>query len=245
MTSTTFTVYADPADPLAHLLSQRLDAVAALTGARVRWCAVQHERTWSIQGRRVSEQEEHGLLAQVRRLARPEEVVAEHFSFRPHSAAMVSALAEAVSDGRSDELRRALVHAVHVVGRDLGSADEVRRVVAEVMCPQLADCGTALAEGWAPMGVPDPATTMRALGGTTTRLGSPITSAGQARVERWRREWAAHGAPEQPLLVTPLGELLVGEQALAHLARCLTVPAAPVVPAARDAAAHVAVSVPA
>lgn len=239
----TITAYADLVDPLAHLLSQRLDAVAALTGTPVRWCAVQHERTGSVLGRRVSEQEEHALLAQVRRLARPEEVVAEHFSTRSHSAAVVAALAESVADGRCDELRRALVEAVHVLGRDLSSADEVRRVVAEVMCPQLSCLETARAGGWAPMGVPDPATTMRALGGTTTRLGSPITSAGQARVDRWRREWAAHGAPTEPLLVTRLGEALVGERALAHLDRCLPAPAERHVPAARQAAAEHGVAV--
>lgn len=57
----------------------------------------------------------------------------------------------------------------------------------------------------APLGGSDPMTVVRQLGGTTMRLGGPLTSVGQRRIDQWRAEWSALGAPAPPLVVTPPG----------------------------------------
>lgn len=237
----TVTVYADFTDPLAYLLSQRLDAAA---GAQVRWCAVERDRLLPATGAQIPEPVEHELLSQAAQLALPGEHVPEHFAFRSHSRAAVSAYAESVTDGRHDALRRALFAQLFVDGADLSSAYDVRGVVAIVMCPELAD-PVAHRENprWAPLGVPDPMTAIRQMGGTTTRLGGPLTTAGQRRVDRWREEWRAQGAPSQVLLVSPLGERLVGARALAYAARLLPERSAPTLTG--SAAHHVVLPVPA
>jgi hypothetical protein len=62
----------------------------------------------------------------------------------------------------------------------------------------------------------------------------PLTLAGQRRIDTWRRLWQDHGTPKLPMLLTDMGEVLPGAQALTWLAHRLpqqptaaaTVPAA-------------------
>lgn len=217
----TLCVYADFNDPLAHLLSQRLERVPRPTWAEVRWCAVQREPGMPVAGRRLDERAEHDLLAEVASLALPGEAVPEHLPVLPNTFAATSAYAEAVSDGYELALRRALFAAAFGPGPGISAAEDVRRVVVGVTLPETADVVTARSARWAPLGVPDPTTVVRQLGGTTTRLGGPVTTVAQRRVDRWRQQWVGRGAPRGPLLLTPLGEMLVGAQALAWLARQL------------------------
>ena len=61
----------------------------------------------------------------------------------------------------------------------------------------------------------------RRLGLTVSIAGGPLTAAGQARVDDWRRLWHRYGAPPLPLLVTDLGAYRSGEDALRWLAHRL------------------------
>lgn len=237
----TLTVYADFNEPMTYVVSQRLDAVAATTRQDVRWCAVERQPGMPVLGVRLGEQEEHQALQELMGHARPEEHLPEHVPAMVNSRAATSAYAEAVSDGLHHELRRALLAALWRDGADLSSPDEVRRVVVSVSLPQTADVRTARTSNWAPLGVPDPMTVVRQLGGTTTRLGGPVTTAAHRRIVAGRAQWEQRGAPAQPLLITPLGEALVGVHALAYLAAKLPRPAqapAAVGPAAVPADDH-------
>lgn len=220
------TVYADFNEPLSYLASQRADRVSEATGTAVRWCAVEHDRGLPASGRRLEEVAEHVLVQEAAALALPGEHVPDHWPLAPNTRAAVAAYAESLTDGCEASLRRALFDALARNGKNFSAADDVRRVVVRVMIPALADL-ERIRHGrrWAPLGVPDPMTVVRQLGGTTTRLGGPLTSAGQRRIDQWRAEWSAHGAPALPLVVTPFGERIGGARGLAYLARLL--PAAP------------------
>lgn len=222
------TVYADFNEPLSYLASQRADRVSEEIGTAVRWCAVEHDRSLPASGRKLDEPAEHTLLQDAVALALPGEHVPSHWPVAPNTRAAVAAYAESLSDGCEAELRRALFDALVRNGKDISAADDVRRVVARVMIPELADLdGIRHGRPWAPLGVPDPMTVVRQLGGTTTRLGGPLTSVGQRRIDQWRAEWSAQGEPALPLVVTPLGERLAGARGLAYLARLLPPSAAP------------------
>lgn len=135
----------------------------------------------------------------------------------------VMAYAEAVSDGLHDELRRRLFDAAWVDQRDLGSASEVRRVVARLTWPKPDICRH--------LGVPDlplPSTriadtsrAIRQFGATTVPDFLPVTTAltvtGHRRMNRWRREWLDLPRQDLPAVLHD-GELLTGSAAASRIA---------------------------
>lgn len=189
------TVYADFNEPLSYLASQRADRVSEATGTAVRWCAVEHDRRAPASGRRVEEVTEHLLVEEAAALALPGEHVPDHWRMAPNTRAAVAAYAESLTDGCEASLRRALFDALVRHGNNFSAAEDVRRVVVRVMIPELTDLdGIRHGRRWAPLGEPDPMTVVRQLGGTTTRLGGPLTSVGQRRIDQWRAEWSTHCA---------------------------------------------------
>lgn len=133
----TVIVYGDFNCPYSYLASQRADLLSR-AGTLVDWRAVEHNRGLPVMGSpggdRVAWDRE---LSEVASLAVPgEHVPAAPPTVVSNTEAAVAAYAEAVSDGVSGELRRQLFRAIWVDGRNLSSADEVRRLITAVMWRQ-------------------------------------------------------------------------------------------------------------
>lgn len=91
-----------------------------------------------------------------------------------------------------------------------------------------------------PLGIDQPSG-MRRSGGTITRLGGPISSAGHRRMVTWSQNWESRGRPQLPVIVTTNGQVLAGEAGLTHLLGLLS-PARSAVPQPRAAVCPTEVS---
>jgi 2-hydroxychromene-2-carboxylate isomerase len=219
----TAVVYGDFNCPYSYLASQRADLLSRAGALMVDWRAVEHDRGLSVTGGRTDgdraawDQE----LAEVASLAVPgEHVPATPPAVVSNTEAAVAAYAEAVSDDISGELRRRLFRAVWVDGRNLSSADEVRRLITAVMWPQ-EDITARLASPDLPsllLRDPDLTRIVRRSGGTITRDGQPLTTAGWCRIKRWRQDWLALPSQVIPVVIGPDHVVRSGAGALRYLA---------------------------
>lgn len=218
----TVIVYGDFNCPYSYLASQRADLLSRTGALVVDWRAVEHDRglsvTGSPDGDRAARDRE---LAEVASLAVPgEHVPATPPTVVSNTEAAVAAFAEAVSDGVSGELRRRLFRAIWVDGRNISSADEVRRHITAVMWPQ-EDVTARLASPDLPsllLRDPDLTRVVRRSGGTIIRDGQPLTTAGWCRIRRWRQGWLALPSQVIPTVIGPDDVVRSGTGALRYLA---------------------------
>lgn len=115
----------------------------------------------------------------------------------PNTRAAVSAYAESVTDGIHREMRDRLFDAIWIQRRNISNAYEVRRIIADLMCPRRPVWEYISAPGIATpvCGDPDLARITRRLGGTVTPDGGPLTTAAWRRIRDWRAQWLATSAP--------------------------------------------------
>ena len=186
-------VYGDFNCPYSYLASQRADLLSRAGALVVDWRAVEHDRGLSVTGSRTDSDRaaRDRELAEVASLAVPgEHVPATPPAVVSNTEAAVAAYAEAVSDDIGGELRRRLFRAVWVDGRNLSSADEVRRLITAVMWPQE----------------------------DITRDGQPLTTAGWCRIRRWRQDWLALPSQVIPVVIGPDHVVRSGAGTLRYLA---------------------------
>lgn len=214
----TVTIIGDFADPLSFLASQRVEQLRSLGLLDVHWLAVEAEHSRPVGGTLLKP----ALLERVRRLAAPGEVVPVADLRVPSSRAATAAYAESFTDGAPDAIRRALFDALWVHGRNIGDPDVIRRIVFGVLnpVPPTGDIDWRIRANLplVPLGDPDPIATTRRLGFIVSMGRGPLTVVGQERIDAWRRSWQQHGTPALPLLITDLGEALIGDGALSWLA---------------------------
>jgi hypothetical protein len=155
-------------------------------------------------------------------------------------AAAVAAYAESVSDGVPDQLRRRLFAAIWTEARRVSTVDDVRQLIADVMCPPepiiyhliSPDLPNALIHD------PDVNRVMRRAGGTVTVYDDPLTTSGTRRVHKWQQEWVALPSPVTPVVIDPDGAVLPRSDALRYLAAAVGIvaPPPPALPAGSAAA---------
>lgn len=219
-------IYGDFNCPFSYLASQRVDRLASLGAVATEWRAVEHDPAMPLTGNR-SEADRAALaneLADVAALAAPgEHVPAAPPPVLSNTCAAVAAYAESVADGLAGWLRRRLFQAIWVEGRHIGSAYEVRRLVAEATWP-VDDVRDRLASPDLP-GLahrhPDVARLVRLSGGTVAPDGGPLTTAGHQRIRQWRAAWQALADQTIPAVAAPDGALhpgIAGLRLLADLA---------------------------
>jgi 2-hydroxychromene-2-carboxylate isomerase len=203
----TVIVYGDFNCPYSYLASQRADLLSRV-GVAVDWRAVEHDRGLPVTGSQPDSDRAawDRELAEVASLALPgEHVPAGPPPLISNTGAAVAAYAEAVTDGVDGELRRRLFRAIWAQGLHLGSADEVRRLIAAVMWPE-EDTTDRLASPDIPsllLRDTDLARIVRRSGGTIVRDGQPLTTAGWQRIRRWRQEWQALPSQVIPAVTGP------------------------------------------
>jgi hypothetical protein len=130
-----------------------------------------------------------------------------------------SAYAEAVSDGVPHQMRRRLFAAIWAEARRVTDVYDVRKLIADVMCPRQPilyhlispDLPSALLHD------PDVNRIVRRCGGTDTVDGGPLTTAGDRRVRQWRQEWLSLPCAATPVVVNPDGDVLPCPVALDYL----------------------------
>ena len=131
----------------------------------------------------------------------------------------VSAYAEAVSDGVPHQMRRRLFAAIWAEAWRVSDVYQVRKLIAEVMCPPepiwprliSPDLPSALLHD------PDVNRIVRRWGGTVTVYGGPLTAAGEQRVRQWRQEWLSLPCTATPVVINPFGDALPCPVALDYL----------------------------
>jgi len=215
-------VYGDFNCPYSYLASQRADRLSR-AGTAVDWRAVEHDRALPVTGSRSDSDRAawDRELADVASLALP----GEHASTEPpalisNTEAAVAAYGEAVSDGVAGELRRRLFRAIWGQGLHLSSAQEVCRLVTEVMWPQ-EDITDQLASPDIPsllLRDLDPGRIARRSGGTVALNGGPLTTTGWRRIRQWRQEWLALPSQVIPAVIGPDQVMRPGIDGLRYLA---------------------------
>lgn len=211
------TVYADFTCPLSFLAHQRLEQLVRQGVEQVRWRAVLAEPGRPVTGRVLTPSSTAELRGAVLHSTFPDERLPVTTSRLSHAGALTAAYAEAVTDGVADLVRRAFLESLWQDGQELSDAVDVRRVITQVMNPDVPAVerrlpGTPLI----PLGI-DRTVAMRRSGGTITRLGGPISTIGQRRMTGWQQAWTDHGRPPLPMVVTDRGEARNGAEALAYL----------------------------
>ena len=131
----------------------------------------------------------------------------------------ISAYAEAVSDGVPHQMRRRLFAAIWAEAQRVTDVYEVRKLIADVMCPR-EPIRYHLISPDLPGAVlhdPDVNRIVRRLGGTITVYGDPVTTAGDRRLREWRQEWLSLPCAVTPVVVNPDGDFLPCPVALDYL----------------------------
>jgi hypothetical protein len=229
-------VYADFNCVYSYLASQRADRLTREGTAEVDWRGVEHLPRLPVTGYqpRPGQAQPGGEagpddLAEARRLALPgEQLPAGPPSVISNTRAAVSAYAEAIADGIQDRLRLRLFESIWAQGRNMSSADDVRRVVtallwpADPIYPHLAspDLPTPVLHD------PDPMQIVRREGGVITPDGGPLTTAAYNRARQWRQQWLALfepalAEPAIPAVIGPDGAVHAGQDGLRCLAGVL------------------------
>src|SRR3984957_17021569 len=145
-----------------------------------------------------------------------------------NTRAAVSAYAEAIADGIQDPLRVRLFESIWTQGRNMSSADDVRRGVAALLWPT-HPIYSHLVSPDLPTPVlhdPDPMQIVRREGGVITPDGGPLTTAAYNRARQWRQQWLALfepalAEPAIPAVIGPDGAVHAGPDGLRCLAGIL------------------------
>ena len=214
-----------------YLASQRADRLVREGKADVEWCAVEHRPRLPVTGAKpppgsAGAQDD---LAEAAQLALPgEQLPAGQPSVISNTRAAVSAYAEAIADGIQDTLRVRLFESIWTQGRNMSSADDVRRVVAALLWPAdpiyphlvSPDLPTPVVHD------PDPMQIVRREGGVITPDGGPLTTAAYNRARQWRQQWLALfepalAEPAIPAVIGPDGAVHAGPDGLRCLAGAL------------------------
>ena len=212
-------VYADFNCVYCYLASQRADRLTREGKAEVDWRAVEHSPRLPATGvkPKPGSMGEEGDIAEAARLALPGEWVPGTLpAMISNNRAAVSAYAEAIADGIQDRLRVRLFESIWAQGRNMSSAQEVRRVITDLLWPAdpvyphlvSPDLPVSLLHDPDPMGI------VRREGGTVTPDGGPLTTSAYDRAQA-----VAGPAPGQaiPTVIGPDGAIHVGPDGL----RCL------------------------
>jgi hypothetical protein len=220
-------IYADFSCPYSYLASLRADQLLWSGAAEIDWRAITHRRGPSDGGPRPddgNDDRDRGLAA-VAALARPGEQGPHPLAGPVNEGATVAAYAEAVSDGVQDQLRRRLFDAIWTEARRVSIVDEVRHLIADVMCPPepiwprliSPDLPGALLHD------PDVNRIVRRSGGTVTLYDGPLTATGSRRIRQWQQEWLALPHPLTPVVIAPDGAVLPRLGALRYLAAAASI----------------------
>jgi len=217
------TVYGDFNCPYSYLASQRVDALAKAGRAEVEWRAVEHDRRLGLAGTPASldpQRWQRELAGAASLAGQDEQVPGTILALVSNTGAAVAAYAEAVTDGVADELRRSVFAEIWVRRRHVSSAQEVRRLVRDLLYP----AGVRSEQ----LAVPDlparvhhravPGVLPRLSGCTVSPDGGPLTTEGHERIRRWRQEWLSGAGGVVPALSLPGDDMLTGMAALAYLA---------------------------
>jgi hypothetical protein len=227
-------VYADFNCVFCYLASQRADRLMREGTAQVDWRAVEHLPRLPVSGYKPRPGElqpgdaggEDDMTEAARLVLPDERLPASLPAVISNTRAAVSAYAEAITDGIQDRLRLRLFESIWAQGRNMSSAQEVRRVVtglvwpADPIYPHLVspDLPISLLHD------PDPMRIVRREGGTITPDGGPLTTAAYHRARQWRQQWLAlfepaRPTPALPAVIGPDGAVHVGPDGLCFLAR--------------------------
>jgi hypothetical protein len=215
-----------------YLASQRADRLVREGKADVEWCAVEHRPRLPVTGAKPPPPGSVGAqddLAEAAQLALSgEQLPAGPPSVMSNTRAAVSAYAESIADGIQDRLRVRLFESIWTEGRNMSSADDVRRVVAALLWPAdpiyphlvSPDLPTPVVHD------PDPMEIVRREGGAITPDGGPLTTAAYHRVRQWRQQWLALfepalAEPAIPAVIGPDGAVHAGQDGLRCLAGVL------------------------
>jgi hypothetical protein len=226
-------VYADFNCVFCYLASQRADRLMREETAQVDWRAVEHLPRLPVTGYKPRPGElqpgdtgDEDDMTEAARLALPDErLPASLPAVISNTRAVVSAYAEAITDGIQDRLRLRLFESIWAQGRNMSSAQEVRRVVtglvwpADPIYPHLIspDLPISLLHDPAPMRI------VRREGGTITPDGGSLTTTAYHRARQWRQQWLglfepARPKPALPAVIGPDGAVHVGSDGLCFLA---------------------------
>lgn len=208
-------IYGDFGCPYSYLASLRADALLGSGVAEIDWRAVVPDRGWQGGSR-----DERGRdLAAISLFAQPGERLPRPVAGPIDVQSAVSAYAEAVPDGVPDQMRRRLFAAIWAEARRVTNVYDVRKIIAEVMCPPdpivyhliSPDLPGALLHD------PDVNRIVRRSGGTVTVYGGPLTAAGEWQVRQWRQEWLSLACTATPVVINPFGDVLPCPVALDYL----------------------------
>ena len=208
-------IYGDFGCPYSYLASLRADELLESGVAEIDWRAVAPDR-----GRPGGSRDELGRdLAAISLFAQPGERLPRPAAGPVDVQSAISAYAEAVSDGVPHQMRRRLFAAIWAEARRVTDVYEVRKLIADVMCPRQPilyhlispDLPSALLHD------PDVNRIVRRCGGTVTVYGGPLTAAGDRRVRQWRQEWLSLPCAATPVVVNPDGDVLPCPVALDYL----------------------------
>lgn len=199
-------VYADFNCPYSFLASRRVDALQA-AGLDVDWRAVEHDPSIAFTGIRLDDAGRADVereLEQVRALLIPgEEYPAQACGVMPSTRAAVVAYAEAVGAGVADDVRRLLYDAYWLEGRDIGSPEVLRPMLAPAILRGHSDSFPLQNSGYA-----------------VSVSRGPITYGAHLRIRAWHDEWDVLGTSTVPTIVHD-GETVPGVDGLARLAGLL------------------------
>jgi hypothetical protein len=222
-------VYADFVSPACYLASRRVDALTA-AGVPVDWRAVETDPRLPLGGRRMDAAQHHALeqeLDTLERLLLPdEELPLSVPAFRPNTRGAVSGYAEAYGAGVADDVRRLLFSAYWTHGKDIGSPESLRRLLA----------GPILRGH-------SPSVTLSEFGYAVSPSRGPITTDAYRRIRDWSHQREVLGARPLPLLVVDEWLPVSGETALRRLEKELLHAGAPVDPELPDPARYPEVDV--
>lgn len=211
----TIVIYGDFDCPYSYLASLRADELLGLGVAEIDWRAVVPDR-----GRPGGGRDNPGRdLAAISLFAQPGERLPRPAAGPVDVRSATTAYAEAVSDGVPHQMRRRLFAAIWAEARRVTNVYEVRKLIAEVMCPPdpilyhliSPDLPGALIHD------PDVNRIVRRSGGTVTVYGDPLTVAGERRVRQWRQEWLSLPCTATPVVINPFGDVLPCPAALDYL----------------------------
>lgn len=204
--ATSIVLYGDFNCPWSYLASRRA-ALLESVGVDVDWRAVEHDpwrprRFMDSSTRFACVREE---MDRVSAILLPGETLPYTFAgFLPHSRPAVSGYAEAYRAGVAPAVRRLLYRAFWQHGVDLGSAETVRTLVADVVRSGAS-----------------PSELVREWGYAVDVSGAPLTTGAWQLVRQWETGWRATGKEVVPTLVVDDETALFGEQAVEWLGDAL------------------------
>lgn len=216
-------IYGDFSCPYSYLASLRADQLLASGTAMIEWRSVIRNQNWPAAGSGADggRDDWDRLLGDVARLVLAGEVPPGRPAGVVNAKACDAAYSEAVSDGVQDQIRRRMFAAIWAEGRHMTSVDDVREVIAEVMCPPDPILPHLISPDL-PLKLlhdPDVCRIMRQSGGTVTDYGGPLTATGGLRLRRWRENWLALPHRDTPAITDPANTFRPRVAALLYLAK--------------------------